>query len=280
MATAPKIASSSTRDDGFLAIVTPAYNEEGCVGDVVAQLLRLLDQIHAKDGTPGKLLVVNDGSKDRTLEILRACAARDARVVVVDKPNGGHGHSVLRGYHEALAQGASWVFQVDSDDQFEIEDFQLLWEKRHQSHFTLGFRLERSDPAHRLVITRILRAFVRFGFGCRVRDANVPFRLISSPFLRAMLEALAGSPFAPNIFLSIMAASALKNAGGIGEIGVRHRARSTGKISIVRWRLIRVCMQTARELFEFRRDLPRITSQLAGVAAAPPERNNANLLAS
>lgn len=231
-----------------LAVVMPAYNEEGCIESVCRRWSAAAQKISAG----AKLIVVNDGSRDRTGEILEEIVATTPGLVVVQQSNGGHGKAVRTGYEKALELGAEWVFQVDSDDQFLPEEMGLLWEERSRSFFIAGRRLHRHDPLHRLVITRILRLLNLVLFGRYIADANIPFRLIRAPYLAALLQCIPASVFAPNIFLTILADLDGQNLLGIP---VAHQERLTGKVSIVRWRLIKVCFRSAKELFLFRRSL-------------------------
>lgn len=226
-----------------LCIVMPAYNEEGCMEPVVKSWLAVLDSV------PGQMIVVNDGSRDRTGEILDKVAAADKRLKVVHQKNAGHGAAVLNGYRLALATGADWIFQTDSDDQFKPSDFQKVWAKRNESPFILGFREVRHDAFHRKVISAIMRTLVLTLFGTALRDPNIPYRLIRANFLRGLLNILNAEVFAPNIFLSVMA----KRAGAnLFEIPIEHEERKTGKVSILRWKLLKVCFRSAKELASFR----------------------------
>src|SRR5437868_4422665 len=100
-----------------LAIVMPAYNEEACIEGVVSAWLSVLDTV------PGTLFVVNDGSRDGTGKVLDRLAESHASLRVIHQKNAGHGAAVLRGYAEAIALGPEWIFQTDSDDQFDPMDF-------------------------------------------------------------------------------------------------------------------------------------------------------------
>ncbi len=232
-----------------LCIVMPAYNEEGCIADVVKSWLALFDAIGLENS---KMVVVNDGSKDRTGELLDWVSASEPRLIVRHQENGGHGKALLHAYREGLKTNPQWVFQVDSDDQFLPQDFRLLWEKRSQSNFILGRRAHRQDALHRLIITRIVRFLNLCLFGKYVVDANIPFRLIRGSYLTLLLQQIPQNVFAPNIFLSILAAVDGQN---LMSIPVQHRDRRTGKVSIVRLKLLKACWRCVRELYAFRRDL-------------------------
>ncbi|WP_266366281.1 glycosyltransferase family 2 protein [Tellurirhabdus rosea] len=245
-----------------LSIVMPAYNEEECIHIVVASWIDLLNRQFPAQNT--RLIVVNDGSKDRTGAILDSLKPQyPDKLEVVHQPNGGHGNAVVNGYRRAVAMESEYVFQTDSDDQFITDDFAKLWEKRHQSKFILGYREERYDALARLVITRILRMSLFFIYGTYIKDSNIPFRLIEGNYLRALLAQLPSPPpFAPNIFLAVMARKAGQNTF---DLPIVHKERQTGTVSILKWKLLKVCMQSFRELARFRVDL---SSKVKAIRAA------------
>lgn len=242
-----------------LAIVMPAYNEQGCIEQVVRSWLGVLERV------PGTLIVVNDGSRDKTGEILDRLASSHASLRVVHQKNAGHGAAVMRGYREAITLGASYVFQTDSDDQFDREDFWKLWDLRETSPFVLGNRSQRHDPLVRIIISRLNAVLLLLFFGTVVRDANCPFRLFRGSLLKAMMDILPPTVFAPNIFLAVIA-----RRGGIPllELPVTHRERKTGTVSILRLKLLKVCLRCVEELFAFRRTLSAKARELEGLPAA------------
>lgn len=237
----------------LLSIVMPAYNEEEVIDVVVEQWTSMLTHEFPTDTT--RLIVVNDGSRDKTGAILDALKPRYPKLMVVHQPNGGHGNAVVNGYRQAVALDSEYVFQTDSDDQFVTEDFRKLWAKRDESPFILGYREERFDAPARLFITRILRLSIALIYGTYIKDSNIPFRLIRGSFLRKLLAQLPDpTPFAPNIFLAVMA----KKAGfDLFDIPITHKERLTGTVSILKWKLLKVCFQSFGELAQFRLDLSR-----------------------
>lgn len=235
----------------LLSIVMPAYNEEECIELVVRQWCDLLDRQFPTDNT--RLIVINDGSRDKTGAILDSIKERYPKLMVVHQPNGGHGNAVVNGYRQAVALDSEYVFQTDSDDQFVTADFEKLWAKRNQSDFILGYREVRHDATARLWITRVLRGSIALIYGTYIMDSNIPFRLIRGSFLRKLLAQLSTpTPFAPNIFLAVMA----KKAGNeTFDIPITHKERETGTVSIMNWKLLKVCMQSFAELAQFRLEL-------------------------
>jgi dolichol-phosphate mannosyltransferase len=235
-----------------LCIAMPAYNEAGCIEQVVRGWLSVFD---SHEVSAARLIVVNDGSRDNTGEILDSLRASDPRLTVIHQENSGHGAALRHAYEQALALSPEWVFQVDSDDQFEVADFSLLWKRRAESKFILGRRRNRQDALHRLVISRILRILTFLLFRCSIPDPNIPFRLIQGEYLRSLLTRIPKGVFAPNVFLSILATT-----DGVPtlNIPVSHRDRRTGTVSIVKMRLIKACVRCAKELWALRQSLSAV----------------------
>ena len=103
-----------------VSVIMPAYNEADGIRTAVAAV-----QEHVLDRVPGaEVIVVNDGSRDRTGELLNEIAAADPRVRVLHTPNGGHGTALMRGLAEARGD---YVFLIDGDNQIPLETFETLW---------------------------------------------------------------------------------------------------------------------------------------------------------
>lgn len=245
-------------------LVMPAYNEEACIAAVVQGWL---DEFGRLFGQDFRMIVVNDGSRDRTGEILDSLAARAPALRVIHQKNSGHGGALLHGYNEAVALKPAYIFQVDSDDQFKPADFKQLWTRRAESSCILGYRSVRHDAYHRLVITRILRFVLLLLYGRYLKDSNIPFRLLERGFLEEALRIIPPTTFAPNIFIAVLGARLDSN---LMHLPVSHEDRKTGSVSIVRWKLIRVCLRCVGELLGFRtilaKHVPTLKLKLAHAA--------------
>jgi glycosyltransferase involved in cell wall biosynthesis len=221
----------------------PVYNEEGCVADVCREWL-------AEASLRGHfVLVVDDGSRDRTAAILDELARSHPGLIVVRQANAGHGAAVVRGYREALARGAEWVFQVDSDGQHCASDFGKLWEKRDSSACLLGFRETRHDPLFRRWFSSVHRGLMQLFFGRSPMDPNVPFRLMRSDLLARMLDALPPGAFAPNVWIGLLGMRAGQDPL---NIPIRHLARKTGASTLRIMPLARAAVVHLRDMFRFR----------------------------
>ncbi|WP_025761256.1 glycosyltransferase family 2 protein [Dyadobacter tibetensis] len=235
----------------LLSIVMPAYNEQDCIEKVVHSWTNFLREKFPNDNTT--LIVINDGSKDNTQVLLDKLKGEVSNLTVIHQKNGGHGNAVVNGYLAALKLGSEFVFQTDSDDQFVSDDFDKLWAKRNQSDFILGYRQVRHDAGVRLFITKVLRGTISAVYGTYIMDSNIPFRLIRGTFLQKLMDQLPNpEPFAPNIFLSVMAK---KSGQETFDIPITHKDRATGEVSIVKWNLWKVCIRSFQELLNFRLEL-------------------------
>ncbi len=241
-----------------LSVVMPAYNEEGAIEAATAEVREfVLDRIAGSE-----LVVVNDGSRDRTGELLDRIAAGDRRIRVVHKANGGHGPA-LRTAIDA-AQGEHLLF-LDSDRQIPLDQVDPLWKAIGAGHdAAFGVRVQREDPTLRLWLTRIIRMALPMLFGVRIRDANVPFKLIKRCVWDDARRLIPEETLAPSLFLAVYAA---RRGFRIAYVSVTHRERQTGVVSIRRWKLIRFCWRAFLQLLTFRR---QISTRAAGESLLSP----------
>jgi dolichol-phosphate mannosyltransferase len=203
-----------------LAVVIPVYNEERNVTALLRDWLPVFDAI----GAPYRVILIDDGSTDRSPEVLKALREKDLSLSIYTQPNSGHGAAILRGYRMAVDAGtnADWVFQIDSDHQLETTAFRELWNNREHYDLLLAERKVKSATLARRCLSRGSRAIVRglFGRGIinggivneggtkggktdrGITDVNTPYRLMRAARLREALEKIPDNSFAPNILLS------------------------------------------------------------------------------
>ena len=228
-----------------LTVVMPVYNEEGAVRRVLAEWTEALRAL----GVDYRIAVYNDGSKDATLAVLTKIAQGDPRITVLDKPNSGHGPTILKGYCDHL--DSAWIFQVDSDGELGPEQFGALWARREDYDFLIGNRVQRRSPLARKITTWISRLLVWLCYGRAVYDVNCPYRLFRPARLKEYLPRIPADTFAPNLIVAGLAAR-LKLK--VHQADVIHTDRQTGEVSIKKWKLfkaaLRSCLQTI--MFRFR----------------------------
>ena len=226
-----------------LAIIIPVFNEEDIIEKVINDWLFIAKKFG------GFIIVVNDGSSDNSLKILKKINKKSNRLIIVNKKNSGHGPTVYMGYKMALRKNFRFIFQVDSDDQFFSKDFNKLWQLRDDNLLILGFRKKRYDSFHRLIITRLLKFFNLILFGKFVPDANIPYRLMGYEFLKKNFKFISFKSLAPNILISIKAAKDNK----IKSLVISHKKRLTGQVWIVKFNLIKFIFKVFIEIINFKK---------------------------
>ena len=227
-----------------LSVVMPVYNEEDAIVAAVEEVQR-----HVLDHVPGsELVVVNDGSRDRTGPLLDGAAAKDARVRVIHQKNTGHGGAVMTALGAA---GGEYVFLLDSDRQIPLDDFPKAWREIAAGHEAVfGVRRRRRDPALRLYLTAAIRSAVRLLFGVQLQDANVPYKLLRKSIWDEARPLVPDGTLAPSLFLAIIA----KRRGyDIVELEVTHQPRNTGEVSIRRMKLLKFCARGLSQMLTLRR---------------------------
>lgn len=204
-----------------LTFFFPAYNEEENVERTV-QLA--LDQIGPMVESL-EVLIVDDGSSDRTPELADKLAAEDSRVRVHHQPNRGYGGALKAGF--ANASGSLIAFS-DGDLQFDLEELRLLLDRlddpaRKPVDAVIGWRIKRRDPFHRLVIAKTYNAVVSVAFGLRVRDIDCAMKV----FRREVFEGLRLDSDGP--FLSAETLIKLRaRKVSMAQVGVHHFPRAAG----------------------------------------------------
>lgn len=183
-----------------LYIVIPAYNEEVMIESVIRHWHPVVEKI----GPESRLVVIDDGSKDKTYEIIKNCMDRYPQLIGLTKENGGHGATVRFGYAFAIEEGADYIFQTDSDGQTRAEEFDAFWEKRKDASIIIGNRKHRQDGISRIIVTKVLKAVIAVMFHVNVIDANTPYRLINANVLSEQMHLIPEDFNLTNVLLSVI----------------------------------------------------------------------------
>jgi len=202
-----------------LSIFFPAYNDSGTIASLVITALQT-----ARTLTPNhEVIVVNDGSRDRTADILDELARIYPQVRVVHhQTNRGYGGALRTGFETATRE---LVFYTDGDAQYDPAEMAALWRRFDDTvDLVNGYKISRSDPLHRIVIGRVYHHTVKLLFGLTVRDVDCDFRMMRrSIFETVRLEKNSGV-----ICLEMM--KKITDAGfRIAEVPVHHYHRAYGK---------------------------------------------------
>ncbi len=213
----------------------PAHNEEDNVEAMLESLLESLPQLAERF----EIIVVDDGSRDRTYERASAFAERDPRIRVIR-------HDVNRGYGAAVWTGLAagtmdHAFFTDGDRQFEISQLADLIPLIEDYDVVVGYRQNRQDNFVRIANAHAWNWLIRTLLHVPVRDVDCAFKLFRRDVLRDLHIASGGAMFSAELLARLVARGAR-----IVEVPVRHLPRERGTSSGGNPRVI---ARAFRELF-------------------------------
>jgi glycosyltransferase involved in cell wall biosynthesis len=156
-----------------LSVFFPAYNDEGSIAEMVNRALALLPQF-ADDY---EVIVVNDGSHDRTAAILDELARQRPRLRVIHHPrNRGYGGALRTGFAAATKD---LVFYTDGDGQYDVNELAKLMPLMiKEVDVVNGYKIRRSDSKRRVLLGGIYKRLARLLFHLPIRDVDCDFRLM------------------------------------------------------------------------------------------------------
>ena len=204
-----------------LSVFFPTYNEEGNIFKTVLSAKKVLEDTTDK----WEIIIVNDGSKDKTREISQSLSENDSRIKLVN-------HSSNRGYGAAFKTGFysskyNWIAFTDSDGQFDFSEITNFIDKQRETgaDLVIGYYKDRKVSFSKKVTSKIWEYLVFLLFGLKVRDIDCGFKLVSKKVIDALpnLESERGA-FISSEFLI----KAKKKGFKIVEIPVTHHPRLQG----------------------------------------------------
>jgi glycosyltransferase involved in cell wall biosynthesis len=220
-----------------LSIILPAHNEEVAIGETVCSV-RDVVTAWTQDF---EIIVVNDGSKDRTRAIVESLIADDARIRLINHAqNQGYGAALVSGF-EAITK--ELVFFMDSDGQFDIHDLARFFPLIDTYDAVLGYRIQRQDPWMRKLNAWGWKMLVRLVFHLRVHDIDCAFKLYRSAFFRTCRLETRGAMINTEILYKFTQAGYTYT-----EVGVHHLPRRGGRATGARPSVI---LRAFRELIVF-----------------------------
>jgi len=220
-----------------LSAFFPAHNEEGNV-ERMCNALRIVLPNVAEDF---EIIIVNDGSNDKTGEIADRLAAQDEKIRVVH-------HERNMGYGAAIRSGISackkeYVFLTDGDNQFDVSQLSLFVPMVSQYDGVIGFRLNRQDNFVRKANAWAWNRLVQWMFGLKAKDIDCAFKLFHREvFEKVQLES-SGAMISTEMLVKMK-----KNKYRLHEIGVLHSPRLAGKQTGAN---LRVIFKAFNELYRF-----------------------------
>ncbi len=234
MADTARSVTDSDRLPG-VSVFLPCHNEEGNIERVAAGLEAELPRLAERY----EIVVVNDGSRDRTGEIADRLAAANPHLKVVH-------HAINRGYGGAVISGIRactqpWIVLCDGDGQFAAADIARLTAKVPEYDVVVGHRAHRADPLMRRINGKAWTVLMRLLLGIRLRDIDCGLKL----FRRDLLDGIDMQARGAMISAEVMAQLAGRGAK-VCEVDVSHLPRVTGEQSGASFKVI---ARAFKELF-------------------------------
>ncbi|MBN8868788.1 MAG: glycosyltransferase family 2 protein [Solirubrobacterales bacterium] len=199
-----------------LTVVIPALNEREALPDLIQEINQAVEPLDLE----WQILVVDDGSTDRTYEMLEEMAASDERVGAIRlRRNFGKSAALAVGL---AATDADVVITIDGDGQDDPADIPLLLEQLDQGFdLVSGWKRDRQDPASRRLASKAFNWFTARATGIRMHDMNCGFKAYRGECARSIDVYGEMHRFMP--------ALAEQQGWSTTEVPVNHRARTHGK---------------------------------------------------
>lgn len=201
-----------------LSVVLPAFNEEANIRAVVEDAHRTVPKL----APIFEIIVVNDGSKDRTGEICDRLIEELPNVRVLHHPrNYGYGAALKSGIKLARYD---LIFFTDADGQFDLKEVAGLLEQADGYDIVAGYRARRQDPPHRLLFAWGWNILVRLVLGIRIRDIDCAFKVFNRRVFDKVQINSVGAMVNTEIFAQVS-----RFGMTVKEVPVSHFPRRHGK---------------------------------------------------
>lgn len=229
----------------FLSLCMPAYNEAENIDDTLDAACAILPEFVRQY----EVVVVNDGSTDKTGEIVARYAQREPRVRILNHDkNQGYGAAVTTALRAARGEHVAFT---DSDGQFSLLDLPHLIKRLHESDIVVGYRCNRADSWYRKLNAWGWNQLIRLLLGVHVRDLDCAFKI----FPREVVEKLRLTSTGAGINAEILA-QVVRSGLSIREIPVNHYPRYRGAPTGAALRVIAKAFRELPSLLKYRFDTP------------------------
>jgi glycosyltransferase involved in cell wall biosynthesis len=202
-----------------ISVFFPAYNEEANVGALCLKTASVLKRIANK----WEVIAVNDGSKDRTAQVVETLHKKNKNIRVVNHViNQGYGAAVKTGFKSAKND---WIFFTDGDGQFDVEEMADFVPLLKDHDLVVGYRIQRADPLQRKLNAFAWGSLVRTLFWFwKSRDIDCAFKFVRKDVFKRFQLETTGAMISTELLVK-----AYKNGFRIIEKGVHHYPRRAGQ---------------------------------------------------
>ena len=198
-----------------LSIFFPFWNEQDNIEKVVKKAIPVAEKLAEK----WEIIMVDDGSSDKTLEIAKRLASQDKRLIAVShEKNRGYGAALKTGFEKARYE---FVVFNDGDGQFDFSESSRFIEKINKADIVIGFRKKRLDNPFRHILMNLLKIWDFVFFGFRFKDIDCGFKFFRK---EALLEIMPFKSEGAMITTEILARAKRKKLR-IDQVEVSHYKR-------------------------------------------------------
>lgn len=220
----PKNSSKSEKNSRLkeLSVFFPAYNEEAHIQTTIETAFEILPKVAEKY----EVLIINDGSKDKTEQIVKKLMKKYSQLnIITHSPNKGYGEALKTGFYQTKYD---WITFTDSDGQFDFKEIDKFVETQQQTQadLVIGYYKKRAVSFQRKLNTWIWQKIVYILFGLNVRDIDCGFKLLNRRVIDGIppLESGRGAFISSELLIKVQ-----KKKFKIVEIPVNHYPRTAGK---------------------------------------------------
>lgn len=201
-----------------LSIFFPFWNEEKNIDRVVESAIPVAKSVAIK----WEILIIDDGSKDKTLERAHKLAEKHKNIRVIShNPNRGYGAALQEGFKNSKYE---YVVFTDGDGQFDFSEVTKFVEKIDTNDIVIGFRQKRQDHFKRTVLMTLLKIWDWIFFRFYFKDIDCGFKM----FKKSAVEAIMPLRSEGAMITTEILAKAKKKKLKIAQVGVTHYPRQHG----------------------------------------------------
>ena len=212
----PGPQESTDPHDFLYSVVVPVFNSVAVVGDTIDRIIEVFENA----GLRYQLILVNDGSRDGSWEVIASRARTSPHVVALNLlRNYGQHHANLAGLREATGD---YVITMDDDLQNPPDQALLLIEEAMNGHDVVFGRFEQKQaPGYRRIGSKLISMVNRRIFGQPPGLAVSNFRILRRDVVERICESRTAHPY--------MTGQALMYSSNVADVAVRHDPRPVGK---------------------------------------------------
>jgi glycosyltransferase involved in cell wall biosynthesis len=200
-----------------LSVFFPAYNDEENIPKVAAAAVATLEEI----GAPYEIIIVHDGSPDRTGEVADELAERYEHLRVIHHPkNLGYGAALNTGFKSARNE---YVFYTDGDNQFDIREMRKFVALIGLTDLVIGFRNRKQYSLFRKIVSFTYNLVLQVLFDLPYRDVDCAFKLVPRSLIDRTTLSSSDAFIDPELLIN-----AQRLGYSITEVGVMHLPREGG----------------------------------------------------